>query len=99
MPENIESLLARIDEKTINIDKNLSAVVEQINIHSTRISNIEINCARQHGEKGDRGDTGKQGIQGIQGLSASKGLLAIATGGNTVLFIVILLLLRKFGIL
>ena len=96
MPENIESLLARIDEKTINIDKNLSEVVQQINAHTTRISSIEVNCAWRHGEKGDRGEPG---VQGIQGLAASKGLLAIATGGNTVLFIVILLLLRKFGIL
>ncbi len=98
-PENTEALLARIDERTVNIDKKLDIVTAQSTDHASRIIAIETTCLDRHGPKGEWGDIGQQGFQGIPGLASSKTLLALVSGGNTVLFIIILILLKKFGIL
>ncbi len=94
--DNVEVLLARIDERTNNIDGNLSRIVGQITDHAERIREIETTCAGRHGAKGD---TGATGAQGAQGLATTKSILALVSGGNTALFLIILVLLKRYGIL
>lgn len=105
MPDSPDVLLARIDERTENMSVNLSRIVGQITEHAGRIREIETTCAGRHGAKGDTGAQGSQGVQGVQGtqgnqgLATSRGILALVSGGNTALFLVIIILLKRYGIL